>query len=195
MPQPLQFPVHSSRVLLLRRGPPQHRPSPTLARVVANQHRQQLVTVQSVGLHSPRPAVHFDARRIHHHVVDTLFDKPTVQPEAVAPRLVTAVHIRLRAQPAARLGLGDAFTHSRRVPPPPPCPLRATCSGSALALRRSGPASSSPHLVRGPCTAPASLPYAFLGLLQVHSLQSPSSNRVTQNSRFNSRRPNQEQPS
>ncbi len=116
MPQSPQFPVHSPRVFLLRRGHPHHRPHPALARVVANQHREQLVTVQPVGLGPPRAAVDFNARRIHHDVVDTLLDEPAVQPEAVAPGLIAAMHARLRRKPATRLGLGDALEQRRGVP-------------------------------------------------------------------------------
>ncbi len=84
--------------------------------MVANQHREQLVTVQPVGLGAPRAAIDFDARRIHHDVVDTVRDEPAVQPEAVAPGLITAAHARLRRQPAARLGLGNALEQRRGVP-------------------------------------------------------------------------------
>jgi hypothetical protein len=116
VPQPPEFPVCPPRVFLLRRGHPHHRPHPRLVRVVANQHREQLVAVQPVSLGAPRAAVDFNARRIHHDVVDTVRDQPAVQPEAVAPGLITAVHARVRRNRAARLGLGDAFKQRRRVP-------------------------------------------------------------------------------
>src|ERR1039457_1151154 len=116
VPQPPQFPVRSPRVFFLRRGHPYHRPYSPLSAGIAQQHRQQLVTIQPVGLGAPRAAVHFNARRIHHDVVDTVFDEPAVQPEAVAPGLIAAAHARLRRKRATRLGLGDALEQRRGVP-------------------------------------------------------------------------------
>src|ERR1700676_2751060 len=116
LPQPPQFPMRPPRVFLLRRRYPHHRPHSTLASAVANQHCQQLVAVQPVGLGAPRAAIDFNARRIHYDVVDTVFDEPAVQPEAVPPGLIAAAHARLRRQPATRLGLGDALEQRRGVP-------------------------------------------------------------------------------
>src|SRR6202521_1238836 len=104
------------RVFFLRRGHPHHRPYPSFSTGIAQQHRQQLVAIQPVGLGAPSAAVDFNARRIHHDVVDTVFDEPAVQPEAITPRLIAAAHARLRRQPATRLGLGDALEQRRGVP-------------------------------------------------------------------------------
>src|SRR5215470_13888831 len=55
---------------------------------------------------------------------------------------------------------------------------RPPCNGSGCVPRRSAPVSSSSHPVQKPCTARPLFPYPFLGLLRVHSLHPPSSNRV-----------------
>jgi hypothetical protein len=101
-----------------RRSPPE----------VAQQHRQQLATVEAIGLGPPGPAIDFDAGRVHHDVVDTLRKKPAVQPEAVAARFVATAHHSIAHQTTARLGLGDRVQHrpliarvhrvAARSPPP-----------------------------------------------------------------------------
>ena len=79
--------------------------------MVAQQHRQQLVAVQAIGLGSPGPPVDLDARGVDHDVVDDLLDKPAVQPPAVPAGLVAGVDLALGAQAAARAGLGQALQH------------------------------------------------------------------------------------
>jgi hypothetical protein len=41
---------------------------------VAQQHRQQLVAIEPVGLGAPGVPVHFDAGRVDHDVVDALLN-------------------------------------------------------------------------------------------------------------------------
>src|SRR2546422_9988295 len=82
-----------------------------LARVMANEHRQQLVGIQPIGLGSPCASIDLDACRIDHDVVDAQLAQPAVQPPAVAPGLVTAVHLRLTAGLESRCGLDDAIRH------------------------------------------------------------------------------------
>ena len=80
-------------------------------------HREQLATVESIGLRPPPPAIDFNAGRVHHEVVDALLEKPAVQPEAVAARLVATAHYDVAHQTTARLGLANGVQH---------CPLN-TC--------------------------------------------------------------------
>src|SRR5438132_13478034 len=63
-----------------------------LARVVAQQHPEQLADIQGIRLRSPEPSIHFDARRVHDHVRDPEGSHVPVQPEPVAARLVAAPH-------------------------------------------------------------------------------------------------------
>jgi hypothetical protein len=94
-------------ILRLHRGHPHHAPHGALARVVAPQHPEQLADIQGIRLRSPEPSIHFDARRVHHHVRDPAGDQVPVPPEPVAARLVAAPHRGgdLHAEPL--LGVGD----------------------------------------------------------------------------------------
>src|SRR5437899_6546508 len=82
-----------------------------LARVMANEHRQQLVGIQPIGLGSPCASIDLDACRINHDVVNAQLAQPAVQPPAVAPGLVTAVHLGPSASLESRCGLDDAICH------------------------------------------------------------------------------------
>ena len=108
--QPLQFTVRAARVFVRGRRLVQHRPD-ALAAVMAQQHRQQLVAIESVGLCTPGAPVDFDARRVDHDVVDALSDQPPVQPPTVAAGLVAAMHPGLGAHTTARSRLGHAVKH------------------------------------------------------------------------------------
>ena len=114
MHQPLQFTVRAAGVFVRGRRLVQHRPD-TLASVVAQQHRQQLVAIEPVGLRTPGAPVDFDARRVDHDVVDALSDQPTVQPPTVAAGLVAAMHPGLGAHTTARSRLGHAVKHSSSI--------------------------------------------------------------------------------
>jgi hypothetical protein len=106
----LQLTVRAASILVLGRRLVQHRPD-TLAAVVAQQHRQQLVAIEPVGLCTPGAPVHFDTRRVDHDVVDALSDQPPVQPPTVAAGLVAAMHPGLGAHTTARSRLGHAVKH------------------------------------------------------------------------------------
>ena len=105
--QPLELAVRAARVLIGSRRLVQHRPH-AFARMVPQQHRQQLVPIEPIGLGPPGAPVDLDAGRVHHDVVDTLRTQPAVQPPAVATRFVATVHRRARRQLAAPARLGDA---------------------------------------------------------------------------------------
>lgn len=77
------------------------------------EQREQLAHVQPVRLRPPRPTVHFDARRLHHHVLRALRRQPPVQPEAIPPGLVTALH-RCVARQACFL---SSFSPNTASPP------------------------------------------------------------------------------
>ena len=128
--QPRQFAVRAARVFVLGRRLVQHRPH-TLAGVVAQQHRQQLVAIEPIGLGAPGAPVHLDARGVDHDVVDALLDQPAVQPPAVAAGLVAGVHLGLRRSGRSALAPWPCN------PAPRPCRRRRRCTGSGRAGRRS----------------------------------------------------------
>jgi len=68
--QPLQLTVSTTRVLIAGAWLAQHRPD-TLTAVMTNEHRQQLVGVQAIGLGAARAPVHLDARWVDDDVVHT----------------------------------------------------------------------------------------------------------------------------
>jgi hypothetical protein len=102
--------VHATCVFVLAAQFAQHRPD-MLARVVANEHGQKLVSIEPVGLGPPRASVELDACCIDHDVVDAQLAQPTMQPPAVTPSLVAAVHPRLGASAQPRPGLDDAISY------------------------------------------------------------------------------------
>jgi hypothetical protein len=67
--QPSQLTVRAARVFGLGARFAQYRPH-ALTGMVAQQHRQQLVAVQAIGLGSPGPPVDLDARGVDHDAVD-----------------------------------------------------------------------------------------------------------------------------
>lgn len=108
--QPSQLSVRAARVFGLGARFAQHRPH-ALTRMLSQQHDQQLVSVQAIGLGSPGTPIDLDARGVDHDVVDALLDQPAVQPPAVAAGLVAAVDLALGAQAATLSGLRQALQH------------------------------------------------------------------------------------
>ncbi|CAN7484072.1 hypothetical protein LJR029_000872 [Caballeronia sp. LjRoot29] len=92
LPQTPEFPMHAPLILLLGRWDPRDRPHPPFTRVVAHQHRQQLVAVEPIRLRTACPPVHFDTGRVNYEVGDPLSAQPAVQPEAVSPGLIATAH-------------------------------------------------------------------------------------------------------
>src|SRR6476620_11415594 len=112
--QALQFTVHTAPIFVRGCRLVQYRPD-TLASVVAQQHRQQLVAVEAIALCTPRAPVDLDAGRVDHDVVDALLEQPSVQPPAVSPGFVAAMYLGLVGQPEAGFGLAQTVSHSRRI--------------------------------------------------------------------------------
>jgi len=71
MRQPVQFAMQAPCVFVHGRRFIQYRPD-AFARVMAQQHRQQLVAIEAVGLGTTGTPVDFDTCRINHDVVDSL---------------------------------------------------------------------------------------------------------------------------
>ncbi|MDO8376783.1 MAG: hypothetical protein Q7S91_06265 [Aquabacterium sp.] len=108
--QPCQFAVRAARVFGFGARFVQYRPH-ALTGMVSQQHDQQLVAVQAIGLGASGTPIDLDARGVDHDVVDALLDQPTVQPPTVAAGLVAGANLALGAQAAARAGLGQALQH------------------------------------------------------------------------------------
>lgn len=64
-----------------------------------------MLPIDAIGLGAALAPVDFDARRVHHVVLDTHATQLPVQPEPVVSRLVTAEHPRGCGQTLLRLGL------------------------------------------------------------------------------------------
>src|SRR5262249_33643502 len=94
------------------------RSTPSVPAEPPQEQSEQLAHVQSVRLRPARPTVHFDARRLHYHVLHAPRNQPPVQPKAIPARLVTAPHARLHAQSEARFREADPSraraSHRRR---------------------------------------------------------------------------------
>ena len=102
-------------ILLLDRGHAHDAPHGALARVVAQQHPEQLADIQGIRLRAPEPSIHFDARRVHDHVRDPEGVQVPVQPEPVAARLVAAPHWGSGLQAEPLLGVGDLPGQPREI--------------------------------------------------------------------------------
>src|SRR5712691_12608363 len=103
--QALQLPVKAPGIFLFDAWYANHAPAAALARVVANELREQALAVEPVGLHVAKPAAHLDTGSVHNLVLDADASQVPVQPEAVAARLVAAHHPGRGRHPEALLGL------------------------------------------------------------------------------------------
>jgi hypothetical protein len=112
--QPLQLSVLAPRIFIFSAGLVQNRPDP-LAGAMSDEHCQQFVRIQPIGLSLPRSAVDFDARWIHDDVVDAEFAQPSMEPPAVPTCLVDAVHLGAPADLEPRGGLEDVGRDGGRV--------------------------------------------------------------------------------
>ncbi len=80
-----------------------------------DEHGQQPVRVQPIGLGPPCSAVDFDARGIHDDVGDAELAEPSMEPPAVPTRLVDAVHLGPPADLEPRGGLEDVGSDRSRI--------------------------------------------------------------------------------
>jgi hypothetical protein len=133
----------------------QYRPD-AFAGVVAQQHRQQLVAIDPVGLCTSGAPVDFDARRVDHDVVDALTDQPPMQPPTVAAGLVARMQRELRAVSRARARLGHAIKNRSGVASVDAIPARTATASPIVTFHDLSPRSklmySSPWLaVSLPC--------------------------------------------
>ena len=95
------------RGLSVARGHVHHAPHLPLPSRIPQQQVHQLRRVEPIRLRAARAAIHLDTRGIHHEVGDAARRQPPVQPEPIAPRLVTGVHRRVDRETEARLRRQD----------------------------------------------------------------------------------------
>ena len=110
-----EFAMHLASIFLLRRWDLDDAPDPPLPGVVAEQHGQELAPVQVVRLRAAHPSIDFDAGRIHHDIHNGQVCERPMEPEALAARLVAAVHQRVVRQREAAPCLGNLTPEAQKI--------------------------------------------------------------------------------
>src|SRR5262249_36834627 len=90
--QPDQRAVQLPPILVVHRGHADDRPDMLLSAVPADEHRQQFVDVETIGLGAALTAIDLDRRGVDDEVVDPLVSEGAMEPEAVAAGLVAGDH-------------------------------------------------------------------------------------------------------
>ncbi|MFP6735482.1 MAG: hypothetical protein VB959_16815, partial [Rhodospirillales bacterium] len=93
--QSIPFPVTAAKILFLDARDHHHGADMTLTTVPGNQSMKDVLHIDTVGLHPPRPPVDPQAGRFHHLTRDTSLFKEPHQPKTVITGLV-AQHYRRR---------------------------------------------------------------------------------------------------
>lgn len=110
-----QLAVQLAGIFLLDGWNLDHAPDLRLSADIANQHAQQLRRIEAIALGPPLAAVDLDARRVDHHVLDSLGQETAMQPEAVPSRLIAAHYRAIRWQSQPSLGRGDLSAQARHI--------------------------------------------------------------------------------
>jgi hypothetical protein len=84
-------------VFLLRARYPDDTADVVISSAVGDQHTQQTLGVEPIGLGAASTAVHQDTCRLHHVVGDPMGNKKAMQPKAVTPRFEAACDNHLDA--------------------------------------------------------------------------------------------------
>jgi hypothetical protein len=88
-----------ARIFFRNSGHVNDAPRTPVTEHMARQQAQEPAEIKAVRLGSARPSIDFDARRVDHIIRDPVRRQVTMQPEAIAPRFVTAGHRGVRRQP------------------------------------------------------------------------------------------------
>lgn len=83
--------------------------------VKADEHRQELDHIQVVGFRPTGLALHLNAGRVHHQVLDTVSQEVAVEPEAVASGLVATENTGILGEAEALASAGDFLLEGRKV--------------------------------------------------------------------------------
>ena len=86
--QPLALARTPFAIFVLRRRNPNHAANPRFAALVSQKRAHQLRQVDPIGLGSPCPPVHLDARRIDLVIEHPVVGQPAVQPMTVETRFI-----------------------------------------------------------------------------------------------------------
>jgi len=113
-PRPIPFrsregAVQLATVFFLPTGDPDDPPHLPFPRDVAQEHREQLLHSEPSGRGPPVSAIDCTAGRVDHTVGPPLGHEPTVEPEAVPARLVTADAWGVCGEPTALLSFAALF--------------------------------------------------------------------------------------
>lgn len=86
--QPLALAGAPFAILVLRRGNPNHAANPRFATQVSQKRAHQVRQIDPIGLGTPCPPVHLDARRIDLVIEYPVVGQPAVQPMTVETRFI-----------------------------------------------------------------------------------------------------------
>ena len=136
------FAIELTAVLGLRCRHVHDAPDVPFATHRANQHADQRLGVEPIGLRLPPAPAHPNARRVDNHILYALRHEPPMQPESIAARFIAAVHRRRRREVKSCARARDFRGERRRVTRPH---LRAT-RPLAHARRRYDQPGRSPEL-------------------------------------------------
>ncbi len=97
--------MQMASILGLHGWNPNHTPHAPFSGLVPDQHSEQFLPVQPIGLHPALAPVHFDACRIHDEALNALGLQPPMEPEALPARLVAGhdPHLSLQPEPPLRI--------------------------------------------------------------------------------------------
>ena len=101
--QPVTLAMQSPGVFLLDARHPHHAARIRLTAQITGQRPQHSLDVDPIGLGTPRPPVHQQARRIENMIAHPMSFEQAVQPEPVIAGLVARDHLDRPAQLAANL--------------------------------------------------------------------------------------------
>ena len=104
----------STRVLILDARFAQHRPH-ALAGMVADQQREQLVSVEPISLGSACETIDLDAGRVNNDVVHAQLAQPSMEPPAIASFHVDAVDLGPPSDSQALRGFKNSSSNGGRI--------------------------------------------------------------------------------
>ena len=125
--QRFQGPREVARVFFRHGGHAHDAPRASVTQDIPRQQTQEAREIETVGLRPSGSPIHFDARGIDHVVRDPPRPPVAMQPEAVAARLVTTDHRRVRRQAQPLLGSLNLRSPMTPTAPAGICRMRGRC--------------------------------------------------------------------
>src|SRR6516165_1038088 len=118
--QPQKLAVQLLSVLGLYARYMHHAPQLVFPQAVPNQHPQQLLYIEPIGLGTTSPAIHLNTGGIHDVVLNSQREQKSVQPKTITPCFITAHHFCLATQTKTLLGSLDLLSQPDSVATPDP---------------------------------------------------------------------------